>query len=556
MKDFQDQQNEFDAIQRNLDEQAEFEAEFAAEAEAASFQTEQLAPPKDLELTQVGLAHAFARVNRAKLRSVPEMASHNGTYWLYWSGMHWEHDNRGLVQGQLKIWLFGFYRKAQEAMALVREEAEQRFPEKEQRAERQDFIKNSDPAESMRAIKQAQTKGNLTAILGLAALDEQVVVPVTALDNKPEKLSTATGTVNLRTGEVTPSNPDDLITKAAVTGYAPGARAPRWEQFLLEVTQDDPELIEYMQRMAGYFLTGHVGEHKLFLLHGSGRNGKDVFAETLSFVLGDMAGYGASSLLIQSKHKEHPTEIADLKGKRLVVHSEIEDGSKLLQAQVKWLTGSENLKGRFMRQDFIEFQNTAKHMMLTNFLPDVRGEDIAMADRLVVIPLTRYFTEEERDTHLLEKLQDERAGILAWMVQGAMRWASEGLQRTPLIVSATTRTYLAEHDPGGQFVNECLEVTGSPRDWMSNAEMNLIAAWWVVEQVDGSDERHWMEKKVESTRKPKLIREGAKLTGPRGIEDDARFSAKTARGWEGVKPAKEYADLQPMALLAKQGGNF
>ena len=131
-------------------------------------------------------------------------------------------------------------------------------------------------------------------------------------------------TVDLRTGERYSPRPEDYMTKCAPV--APGGDCPLWREFLARVTSEDAALQKYLQRVAGYCLTGHTHEHAIFFLYGTGANGKSVFVNTLAGMMGDYAITAPVEIFIESHTDRHPTELAMLRGVRLVVASETPAG--------------------------------------------------------------------------------------------------------------------------------------------------------------------------------------------------------------------------------------
>jgi putative DNA primase/helicase len=259
-------------------------------------------------------------------------------------------------------------------------------------------------------------------------------------------------TVELRTGQAREPRREDYITKlVAVHPAPPGSAAPLWTAFLDRVTGGDGELRKYLQRVAGYCLTGLVEEHVLFFLYGTGANGKSVFAETLVAVWGDYAVTINTEMLVASGHDRHPTEIARLRGVRLAVGSEIERGRAWAEAKIKALTGGDRLQGRFMRQDFFEFDPQYKLMIMGNHKPSLRGIDEAIRRRVHFVPFTVTIPEAERDLKLKDKLKAEWPAILRWAIDGCLEWQRLGLAPPPAVTAATS-DYFSEEDTLGQWL--------------------------------------------------------------------------------------------------------
>ncbi|MQA92687.1 MAG: hypothetical protein GEU90_21100 [Gemmatimonas sp.] len=319
-------------------------------------------------------------------------------------------------------------------------------------------------------------------------------------------------TIELRSGAVVASKPEHYITKqTAVTPAGPGTPHPLWTSFLETVTGDDQELIDYLQRMAGYCLTGEVKEHVLFFFHGTGANGKSVFVNTLVGIWMDYAVTIGTDMLMVSQSDRHPTEIARLRGVRLAVGSEIEIGRTWAESKIKALTGGDRLSGRFMRQDFFEFDPQFKLVVVGNHRPSLRGVDEAIRRRLHLVPFTVTIPEEERDTDLPVKLEQEWPAILRWAIDGCLEWQCRGLNPPERVTAATTE-YLEAEDSFALWLEECC-TTDDPNAW--EAVGILFASW-----------KRWTERVGEFTGTQKRFSQNLK---DRGFEDHRTGSVRGYR---------------------------
>ena len=198
-----------------------------------------------------------------------------------------------------------------------------------------------------KALGSAQT---VAAVERLAKADRRLAATAEQWDVDPWLLNTPGGVVQLRTGQLRPHDPLDYMTK--ITAVAPGGDCPLWERFLDRVTAGDKELAAFLQRMAGYALTGDVSAHALFFAHGGGANGKSRFVEAIAGIL---AGYHRTSPIetfVASHSDRHPTELAALQGARLVTATETEQGRRWAESRIKALTGGDKIAARFMRGIF------------------------------------------------------------------------------------------------------------------------------------------------------------------------------------------------------------
>lgn len=344
--------------------------------------------------------------------------------WLTWDGCRWKLDDDGAV------------------MRLAKSIADQVWSEARQAGE------NS----AMRhAARTASDKG-ARAMLSLAASDLPVLPA--ELDANPMLLNFQNGTVDLRTGELRGHRREDSITKLCVVEFDPAAAAPTWERFLQDVFAGADDVIPFLQRYLGYCATGDVREQILAVFHGGGSNGKSTLLEGVSAALGpDYAAAAPRDLLMAKRGESHPTELADLHGKRFVVAQETENNRTLAEGLVKQLTGGDTIKARRMREDFWQFAPSHKIVLCTNHRPRVRGTDHAIWRRLRLVPFNIRFDGDRKDKTMPAKLAAERQGILAWIVRGAVAWHQHGLSDPPTVLAATAE-YRSESDTIGRFIAE------------------------------------------------------------------------------------------------------
>lgn len=431
-----------------------FKAAFEAALEAA--EPLDLAPPApetkkqtDLpageHLTDLGNARRLVAQHGQNLRYC-----HPWNKWLIWNGKYWEIDNTGAV-----------LRLAKETVRSIYAEASAE-PDDRQRQRIVDHALRSESASRIRAM------------VSLAASEPGIPVLPNELDRDPWLLNLKNGTLDLRTGELRPHRREDLLTKIAPVEYDPAAKCPRWKQYLNEIMNDNQNLINFLQRAAGMSLTGDVSEHVLLILHGVGRNGKSTFLNTMLAALGDYATTTMPELLMMKINNRHPTELADLFGRRFVVAIESEEGGRLAESLVKRLTGGDPIKARRMREDPWEFLPTHKLWMATNHKPRIRGTDPAIWSRLKLIPFDVSFPDDDprQDKQLPKKLLAELPGILHWAVEGCLAWQRDGLG-VPGEVQTATCKYREEMDVLAAFISECCVV----KSFAKVAAKNLYKAY-------------------------------------------------------------------------------
>ena len=217
------------------------------------------------------------------------------------------------------------------------------------------------------------------------------------------------------------------------------------------MTQGDAGLIRFIQQFLGYCLTGITREHALLFIFGPGGNGKTVLLETMVGILGDYAQTAAMDTFVASRHDRHPTELAALRGARLVAAAETEQGRAWNETKIKQLTGGDSIAARFMRQDFFTFKPEFKPVFIGNHKPRLRDVGTSTRRRFNIVPFM--FKPETEDKQLTKKLESEHPGILRWLIEGCLDWQEHGLVR-PEVVTQATDDYFNEQDIVARWVEE------------------------------------------------------------------------------------------------------
>lgn len=301
------------------------------------------------------------------------------------------------------------------------------------------------------ALASAKT---VSAIERLAKSDRRIAATIDQWDADPWLLNTPDGVVDLRTGTLRAHQAADYMTK--ITAAGPRGDCPLFLAFLDRITGSDHELIAYLRRVLGYALTGITRDHALFFGYGTGANGKSVLLSTVAGILGDYHKTAPIETFTASNVDRHPTDLAMLRGARLVTATETEEGRQWAESRIKSLTGGDRVSARFMRQDFFEYTPQFKLFIAGNHRPGLRSVDEAIRRRFHLIPFAVTIPPEERDGELAEKLKAERSGILAWIVEGCLKWQSEGLA-APEAVTAATAEYLNSEDAIAAWIEERCE---------------------------------------------------------------------------------------------------
>ncbi len=435
-------------------------------------------PVRPPEFTDDALALTFTNRHRDRLRYVAAWGQ-----WLMWDGARWA------VEGTLQVFDM--------ARGICREASAE-----------------CNQASTAKKLADART---IAAVERLARADRHHAATVDQWDTDPWLLNTPSGIIDLKTGGLRQHDRDDYMTK--ITAVAPGGDCTIWKEFLHRVTDGGSDLQQYLQRMAGYALTGLTIEHAFFFLYGTGANGKSVFVNAISKVLGDHATTAPIETFIKSNVDRHPTDLAGLRGARLVIATETEEGRRWAESKIKALTGGDAVSARFMRQDFFEFTPTFKLIVAGNHRPGLRSVDEAIRRRMNLIPFTVTIPPEERDETLSEKLKDEWPGILEWMIAGCLDWQERGLD-PPEAVRKATDEYLETEDALSAWMAECCLT----RETHYATSGELFQSW-----------KEWAEKAGEFVGSQKRLSQNIQA---RGFESK-RQSGTGRMGFTGISVVKQ-----------------
>jgi putative DNA primase/helicase len=371
--------------------------------------------------------------------------------WLAWDGQRWTRDEMDRARAEIRELLHGI------ACDLITRDGR-----------------------AQKLARSIESAASLRSVMTVMEVDQRVAVPMSALDADPWLLNTPDGVVDLRSGLLRPHDRDLLLTKVTQVSPDRAADCTRWKQFLHETTGGNPELVAYLQRIAGYCLTGVTDEHAVMFIYGPGGNGKSVFLNALNYVLGDYATTAAMSTFMASRNERHPTEVAALHGARLVSASETSEGGRWNEERLKNLSGGDPVTARFLYRDFFTFQPQFKLLLIGNRKPSLDTVDDAMRRRLQLVPFT--VKPQHPDPHLIDKLRAEGPAILAWMVDGALAWQALRLA-PPEVVRDATKEYFEDQDVLGRWLaEECEE--GLPDVWTSTKD--LFTRWqeWCGERAE------------------------------------------------------------------------
>lgn len=457
---------------------------------------ERLAAEVVLEsLTDLGNAKRLARRFSDELRYVARFGR-----WYVWDGARWRPDDTGEA-----------LRRCCELSRLVLAEA----ATVEDKKERAAFTKWATASQMNRAVVSA---------MHLARAREELATRHEAFDQHPMLLNAPNGTINLARGELRPHDRAELHSKMTGVAFDPSCPTPRWHAFLEQVLPDSA-VRAFVQRSLGYSASGDCGEHVFFLPHGGGQNGKTTLLNVVQSVLGDYADQAAPDLLLARKHDAHPTEIAELVGKRFVSATEARSGRRLDDAMTKRVTGGDPLRAHFMRQDNFTFLPTHKLWLAVNSLPRVDDASHAMWRRIRRVPFEVQIDPAQRVNNLDQVLvAEEGPGILAWLVEGAAAWAAGGLA-TPFEVELATESYRVDEDHVAQFFEDRLVFDIGFT--ATSAALRTEYESWAADSAVG-------DRQLVS---PKVMGERLGERGCRGTK--VKACGKQSRGWRGVGLASE-----------------
>lgn len=350
--------------------------------------------------------------------------------WMYYKGGVWLYDDRGAVFTAADV-------------ILERMKVELKlWAEYDGGSMLQDYQKHMKRTRS-NAAKRAMIK------------EFEHIVPISPaeLDTHKNLVNSQSDILDLDTCTATPHNAKMYMTRMLGTSMPVNPKRPvLWLRFLDDIFNSDKELIRYVQKALGYSLSGLTTEQCVFFLYGTGRNGKSTFLEIVRLILGEYAtNIQPESIMMKSANSSANTDIARLKGARLVTSVEPNEGMRLNEGLIKQLTGDDMVTARKLYGDEFEYRPEFKLWMATNHKPTIRGTDLGIWRRIHIIPFTTIIPEEKVDKNLGDKLREEMPDILAWMMEGYRLWKYEGLNK-PKAVQDAVKEYRNEMDVIAAFL--------------------------------------------------------------------------------------------------------
>ena len=381
-------------------------------------------------LTDLGNAERFATKYQDRVRWCGIWNT-----WMVFNGKAWEPDRTGYVDWLAKVVVRNIYNEAANELDDGR---------------RKQLAKHAAASESSRAVRAMldRAKSELPALP--AEFNKHLYL-----------LNCNNGTLDLRTGELKPHSPYDMLTRCLKIDYNPLATCEKWTSFIDGIFASDQALIQFMKEALGMSLCGDTSEQCLFICHGSGSNGKTTMLETVRIIMEDY-GLAANIETFQvRKNQGIGNDVAELYGARFVTASENTMGSRLNEAFIKKATGKEPLRARRLHENEFQFMPEFSIWFAVNHKPVVKDTSKGMWRRVHFIPFTVTIEGDKLDKHLGEKLLDESEGILAWLVQGHIDWHKRGHLEAPDVVKEATKAYRHEMDIVAHFLkDECILEDG------------------------------------------------------------------------------------------------
>lgn len=447
----------------------------------------------------------FAAINRDKFVHVK-----NTKLWMAWTGHHWKVDradySHDAVERVAELYL-------EQAMRL---KVDIEVAKKEKKAtsyltkERDKYLKRIDRLRGDGASKCLDWSHKI-GIHSLSIEGEE-------LDQKPWLLPCKNGVINLRSGELQDGVPGDYLQRAVPVDWEGlDAPCPAWEQFVLEIHENDQEVVDFVRRLFGYAITGLTIEHFIGCFVGEGRNGKGTMFETLRAILGELAWAIQPELILEQKNARSSAgpspDLISLQGRRLVIASETDEHRRVSGSKIKQLTGGDTINARAPHDRFeTNFKPTHTLFLYTNHVPKGLTSDFALLKRLLFLNYPLKFVDDPdpmdanqrpRDPRLPDKLASEHAGILAWLVRGCLEWQLDGGLNPPAKIRGDIEQLRVSEDTFQQFFNDHLQA--HPEDVIGLPFKQIYGAFaqWYKEEISDNDRyipsrikiSKWLEKK-------------------------------------------------------------
>jgi putative DNA primase/helicase len=374
--------------------------------------------------TDLGNARRLVKAHRDDLRYCPTLGK-----WLVWDGKRWIVDTTGVVTRRM--------------VAVVHQMHTQALT-----------LSNTQARKALQSwAMKSEAEGKIRAAINLAQFQSELVITPDQLDQHPSLLNCENGTLDLRTSELRPHRREDYLTQIAGTAYDSNAECPTWHAFLKKIMDGNDDVLAFLKRAVGYTLTGQTTEQCLFMLWGTGQNGKSTFLNAIREVMSDYQYPAPFSTFLYDKHHAIRNDLAAMRGKRYVTAIEADPGDRLSESVIKSITGGEPITARFLHHEYFSYIPHYKLWLAVNDKPHIRGTSKGTWRRIRLVPFTVEIPDSEIDDLLANKLLGELSGILAWAMKGCEQWRESKLA-PPHGVLAATREYQEEMDTLGAFISD------------------------------------------------------------------------------------------------------
>lgn len=407
---------------------------------------------KVYDMTDTGNAHRMYDKFGSVIRY-----SYNRKKWYIWTGKAWVLDESGSIK-----------KMADEICEDIKKEA-LNIPDEDLQEQMLKFAKRTASSNAKEAmIRECQH------LYDVPASPEM-------FDGYTDFLNCQNGIVNLRNGELIPHDSSFMMSKICNAEYDVKHKSPKmWLKFLDDITDGDKDLQEYIQKCVGYSISGSNAEQCSYFLYGMGNNGKSTFLDTIADLLGSYAATTQpDTIMMQSKFAGGGanSDIARLKSARFVACEEPTEGIRLNEGLLKQLTGGSKVTCRFLYGDEFEYTPEFKIWMATNHKPVIRGTDLGIWRRIKLIPFEVTIPPEKVDKHLKYKLRQEFPQILAWAVDGCMKWQKEGIN-DPACVTEATKDYKQEMDLIAGFMEQCIVIDYTSDEKIMASDLFMLYSNW------------------------------------------------------------------------------
>lgn len=383
--------------------------------------------------------------------------SYINNLWYYYTGKVWQEDLTGEVRKMIDTTVEIMKNEPVEVSDDMEEEAKDAI------------LKAWD-----KHIKRSRSNAGKKAMMD--EVKHRLAVLPDEFDKDKTLFNTQNGYLSLTDGNLFNHEIEKMFTRISTVEYTDTIDCPQWDEFIFEIFGGDVELIKYVQKAVGYSLTGSTREQSMFILFGNGRNGKSVFLDIVSEIMGSYAmTMQAQTIMVKQTSGNANSDIARLKGARLVTSSEPNEGVRLDEGLVKQLTGGDRVTARHLYGKEFEFEPEFKLWLATNHKPIIRGTDDGIWRRLNLIPFTVQIPDHKVDKNLTHKLRMEMVGILNWCITGCLMWQREGLKQ-PKAVADASKEYRNEMDVITRFIEECCE-TGPGMKIKASELFNAYRDW-------------------------------------------------------------------------------